>query len=403
MTQPTQAEGSTRQPLADIRVLDLSRVLAGPLSSMMLGDLGADVIKVERPGTGDETRGWGPPFDSRGESAYYLSVNRNKKSVVADLDIESDRAMILGLIGEADVVIDNFRRGALERRGVIPDDLLVRYQQLIWCTITGFGPQGDRAGYDLVVQAESGWMSITGEPDGDPVRVGVALADIIAGKDAAIAILGALSARGLRASSGSQRSREERRIHISLAHSATAALINVAQNSLVTGKDAERWGNQHPNLVPYQLFHAADRPMIVAVGTDAQWIACATALGLDDLAADASLAANSGRLTHRKEIIDSMSRRLAERNARDWIEVLSARGVPCGVVKSVLEALENVTASPLSGIAPSVPGSVRLPPPRLDEQGDAIRRDGWGVFASSHHDDGSIPGGTIPRPSDALH
>src|SRR6266851_231708 len=293
MSQPTQAGGTIRQPLTEVRVLDLSRVLAGPLCSMTLGDLGADVIKVERPGTGDETRGWGPPFDSRGESAYYLSVNRNKKSVVADLDIESDRTVIFNLIGEADVVIDNFRRGALERRGIMPDHLLVRYPQLIWCTITGFGARSDRAGYDLVVQAESGWMSITGEPDRDPVRVGVALADIIAGKDATIAILAALSARGVRARSGSSLSPEERRIQISLAHSATAALINVAQNSLVTGKGAERWGNQHPNLVPYQLFHAADRPMIVAVGTDAQWIACAIALGLDDLAADSSLRANS--------------------------------------------------------------------------------------------------------------
>src|SRR5260221_2125770 len=216
---------------------------------MMRGDLGACVIKVEGPGGGDETRGWGPPFDSRGESAYYLSVNRNKKSVAADLDIASDREMILDLIGEADVVIDNFRRGALERRGIVPDDLLVRYPQLTWCTITGFGAHSDRAGYDLVVQAESGWMSITGEPDGDPLRVGVALADIIAGKDAAIAILAALTARRLRASSGSRLSAGERRIHISLVHSATAALINVAQNSLGTGKDAERCVSQHLNLV----------------------------------------------------------------------------------------------------------------------------------------------------------
>ena len=387
--------------LSGVRVLDLSRVLAGPLCTMMLADAGANTIKVERPGTGDETRGWGPPFDARGESAYYLSVNRNKKSVVADL--ESDRRMILDLAREADVVVDNFRRGTLERRGIDLMALLREQENLIWCTITGFGPGSDRAGYDLVVQAESGWMSITGEPNGDPMRVGIALADIIAGKDAAIAILATLSGRELRASSGSRLSPEERRIHISLAHSATAALINVAQNSLVTRKDAERWGNQHPNLVPYQLFNAADRPMIVAVGTDAQWIACATALGLDDLAADSSLRANSGRIVQRDKIIGAMSRRLEERNADDWVELLSARGVPCGVVKSVLEALEDVTASPLSGIAPSIPGSVRLPPPRLDEQGDEIRRDGWRVFDSVHHDEGTITGGTIPRRSDALH
>jgi crotonobetainyl-CoA:carnitine CoA-transferase CaiB-like acyl-CoA transferase len=280
------------------------------------------------------------------------------------------------------VVVDNFRRGTLERRGIDPDNLLRENDGLIWCTITGFGSLSDRLGYDLVVQAESGWMSITGEPDGDPLRVGVALADIIAGKDAAIAILGVLAARGLRG--GAPLEPAQRRIHISLAHSATAALINVAQNSLVTGRDAKRWGNQHPNLVPYQLFRAADRPMIVAVGTDAQWIACATALGLDDLANDSSLALNAGRLAARARIVDAIAKRLAERDSHEWIAILGAKGVPCGVVNSVLEALHNVDTSPLTGIAPSVPGSVRLAPPRLDEQGDDIRRDGWRVFDTSH-------------------
>ena len=179
--------------LSGVRVLDLSRVLAGPLCTMMLGDMGADVIKIEKPGTGDETRGWGPPFDDRGESAYYLSVNRNKKSVAADLDLPADRQIVLDLIGAADVVVDNFRRGALERRGILPERLLEQHAGLVWCTISGFGADSERAGYDLVVQAESGWMSITGDPDGEPTRVGVALADIIAGKDAAIAILAALA------------------------------------------------------------------------------------------------------------------------------------------------------------------------------------------------------------------
>src|SRR5687768_4109397 len=223
--------------LNGVRVLVLSRVLAGPLCTMTLGDMGAKVIKIEKPGTGDETRGWGPPFDDRGESAYYLSVNRNKLSVAADLDSPDDRAMVLDLIGAADVVVDNFRPGALERRGLFPEQLLRAHDKLIWCTISGFGPGSGRAGYDLVVQGESGWMAITGDPDGEPTRVGVALADIIAGKDAAIAILGALAGRA--------RGAADRRILISLAHSATAALINVAQNSLVTGKDATRWGNQH--------------------------------------------------------------------------------------------------------------------------------------------------------------
>ena len=368
--------------LNDVKVLDLSRVLAGPLCTMMLGDLGAQVIKVERPATGDENRGWGPPFDQRGESAYYLSVNRNKKSVAADLDNETDRAMILDLAHDADVVVDNFRRGTLERRGIDPELLLRENPRLVWCTIPGFGPDSDRAGYDLVVQAESGWMAIPGEPDGDPLRVGVALADIIAGKDATIAILAALAAREIRGRDPLTPS--QRRIHISLGHSATAALINVAHNSLVTGEEAKRWGNQHPNLVPYQLFHAADRPMIVAVGTDAQWIACATALGLDDLANDASLATNAGRLANRRRIVDAISVTLASRNSLEWIAILGPKGVPCGVVNSVLEALRGVSASALTGIAPSVPGSVRFPPPRLDEHGDAIRSRKWHAFDPIH-------------------
>src|SRR5919198_5141890 len=178
------------------KVLDLTRVLAGPLCTMMLGDLGADVIKVERPETGDETRGWGPPFDERGESAYYLSVNRNKLSITLDFDDEGDRAVVARLLEGADVVVDNFRRGMLERRGIDPDEMIRKYPKLVWCTITGFGAQSDRRGYDFVTQAECGWMAITGEPDGDPMKVGVALADIVAGKDAVVAILAALVARG---------------------------------------------------------------------------------------------------------------------------------------------------------------------------------------------------------------
>ena len=353
-------------------MLDLSRVLAGPLCTMMLGDMGADVIKIEKPGTGDETRRWGPPFDDRGESAYYLSVNRNKKSVAADLDLPADRQIVLDLISTADVVVDNFRRGALERRDIVPDRLLQEHTRLIWCTISGFGADSDRAGYDLVVQAESGWMSITGDPEGEPTRVGVALADIIAGKDAAIAILAALAAR--------QSGEMSRHIFISLAHSATAALINVAQNSLVTGQDATRWGNQHPNLVPYQSFRTADRPLIIAIGTDAQWIQCVEALGLSELANDPTLETNAGRIAERRKIVDVMSKRLGQRPAREWLALLNERAVPCGLVNSVLEALSSVETSPLTGIAPSVPGAVRLPPPRLNEHGAEVRQHGWSAF-----------------------
>jgi crotonobetainyl-CoA:carnitine CoA-transferase CaiB-like acyl-CoA transferase len=353
-------------------VLDLSRVLAGPLASMLLGDLGANVIKVERPSSGDDTRGWGPPFDSSGESAYFLSVNRNKKSLAADLTNAHDRELISELISSADVVIDNFKRGMLERNGFEIGRILAKHSRLVWCTITGFGPDSDRAGYDFVVQAEQGWMSITGEPDGEPMKVGVALADVVAGKDACIAILAALVARA--------RTGRGRHVAISLSHSASAALVNVAQNALVSGEEPRRWGNGHPNLVPYQLFAASDRALVLAVGNDAQWIACANALGLDALAADHRLRANAGRIAERARVIAEMSSRIAEKPASHWIPLLDAAGVPCGVVRTVLESLRDIECSPFTGVAPSVPGTVRYAPPRLDQHGAEIRARGWASF-----------------------
>jgi len=342
---------------------------------MMLGDLGADVIKVERPAAGDETRGWGPPFDPDGESAYFLSVNRNKKSLAADLSVAEDRRLIENLIAEADVVLENFLGGALTRLGLNAEDLLDRNPSLIWCTISGFGPDSPRPCYDFVVQAECGWMAITGERDGSPMKSGIALADVVAGKDAVIAILAAVAERA----SGSL-SRDKRRISISLADSARAALVNVAQNVLVSGNDAARWGNAHPNLVPYQLFDAADRPFVIAVGSDGQWRACARALGLDDLADDRTLETNAGRVKGRARIVAVLSKRVRERGAQYWIDRLQSAGVPCGLVRSVAEALAFADASPLTGVPPSVPGSVRLPPPRLDEHGRSIRALGWRAF-----------------------
>jgi crotonobetainyl-CoA:carnitine CoA-transferase CaiB-like acyl-CoA transferase len=367
-----------RLPLDGVRILDLSRVLAGPLAGMILGDLGADVIKVERPGTGDETRGWGPPFDERGESAYYLSANRNKLSVAADLASAADRGLVEQLIAGADVVLENFKPGTLERRGLGADAMLTRHPQLLWCTITGFGPHSARPGYDFVVQAESGWMAITGDADGGPMKVGVALADVLAGKDAAIAILGALVARGRgRPGEHATSSVQARRLSVSLAHSATAALVNVAQNALVTRQEARRWGNAHPNLVPYELFEAADRPIVIAVGSDAQFKQCAHALGLDTLADDGSLATNAGRLAARARVVGAIAARVRSATAAHWLARLEDAGVPCGVVKPVLEALRAVDASALTGVAPQSPGRVRWPPPRLDEHGARIRSALW--------------------------
>jgi glutaryl-CoA transferase len=358
-----------------LKVLDLSRVLAGPVCSMMLGDLGADVIKVERPRVGDDTRGWGPPFNPDGQSAYFLSVNRNKKSVAADLSVEEDRRLIERLIAEADVVLENFLGGALARLGFDAEKMLDSNPALIWCTISGFGPNSPRPGYDFVMQAECGWMAVTGERDGVPMKVGIALADVVAGKDAAIAILAAVAERA----SGSL-SRDKRRISISLADSARAALVNVAQNVLVSGKDAGRFGNAHPNLVPYQLFDAADRPFVIAVGSDGQWRACARALGLDDVADDESLETNAGRVRNRDRVVSTLSERVREMRAQHWIDRLQSAGVPCGLVRTVAEALAVADASALTGVAPSVPGAVRFPPPRLDEHGESIRTLGWRAF-----------------------
>lgn len=364
----------TPQPLSGIRILDLTRVLAGPLAAMTLGDMGADVIKIERVGEGDETRGWGPPFDSRGESAYYLSVNRNKLSVAVDLRSSRDVQLLRDLISKADAVLDNFRPRTLERHGIDPRQFLASQPDLTWCTLTGFGSSSSRPGYDFVVQAESGWMAITGAPGGEPMKVGVALADVIAGKDAAVAVLTGLVSRGR------GRSVEDRHVYISLAGSAVAALVNVAQNVLVSGRDAGRWGNAHPNLVPYQLFDAADRSIVIAVGSDAQWQSCARALGLEELAADARLETNAGRLANRELIVGSIGSRVRDRSAAVWLAALGAVGVPAGIVRSVREAVADMDASPVTGVAPSAPGTVRRPPPMLDEHGALVRQHGWAAF-----------------------
>lgn len=357
--------------LSSIKVLDLTRVLAGPLCTMLLGDLGADVVKVERPGSGDDTRGWGPPFDERGQSAYYLSVNRNKLGLTADLASADDRALLARLAAEADVVVENFSPGVLERYGLGHAALCARHPRLVWCSITGFGAESERPGYDFVVQAECGWMAVTGEPGGAPLKHGIALADVIAGKDATVAILAALLAR---MSTGAGR-----HVQLSLAGSAEAALVNVAQNALVSGAPARRWGNAHANLVPYQLFQASDRALVIAVGTDAQWAACVRALDLP-LHGDDALRTNAGRLAARARVTGAIAARIAGRTAGEWQRRLDDAGVPCGLVRSVDEVLASSGASPLTGMPPSVPGSVRLPPPRLGEHDARIRAEGWGAF-----------------------
>lgn len=359
----------TESPLQGLKVLDLSRVLAGPLCGMLLGDLGANVIKVERPDGGDETRGWGPPFDDRGESAYFLSCNRNKRSLSADFDNPADRALIRDLALQADVVIENFLPGVLARKGLYADEIL-RNGNAVWCTITGYPDAPARPGYDFAIQAECGWMSVTGAVDGAPVKTPVAFVDVLAGKDATIAILAALVARERQPAAA-------RRIQITLAGSAIAALVNVAQNALVSGNEARRWGNAHANLVPYQLFETADRPLVIAVGSDAQWRALTALLGDADLAGDAELLTNAGRVRNRQRCVAAVQAALLTAASSEWIARCARAGVPVGAVKSVLEALATVEASPLTGVPSSVGGTALRRAPLLGEHSEEIRTRGW--------------------------
>ncbi|MBY0490965.1 MAG: CoA transferase [Gemmatimonadaceae bacterium] len=374
-------------PLEGLKVLDLSRVLAGPLCTMMLGDLGATVIKIERPKTGDDTRGWGPPFDDRGESAYFLSVNRNKASVAADFRQPEDQALLHALASEADLVVENYLPGTLEQFGLDAASMMARYPRLLWCTISGFGPDSRRPGYDFVTQAESGWMAITGDPTGAPMKHGVALVDVITGKDAAIGLLALLVARERAAA---PLPAAQRHLHVTLADSARAALVNVAQNALVSGRDARRWGNAHANLVPYQLFEAADRPFVIAVGADGQWPPAMRALALDVLADDPDLRTNAGRLAHRARVVQAIADQVRTQPATFWMTRLEAAGVPCGVVRTVQESLAelpgDVSTAARTGVPPLWNGRVRLAPPRMDEHGVSVRAKQW-----SFADDLPIP------------
>ncbi|HEX2208220.1 MAG TPA: CoA transferase [Longimicrobium sp.] len=394
---PDSDPNSPRGPLSGVRVLDLSRVLAGPLCTMILGDLGADVIKVERPGTGDDTRTWGPPW-AQGpqgrESAYYLSVNRNKRSVAADLKSQEGRALVLRLARDADVVVENFAPGMLDGWGLGYADLSRENPRLVFCSITGYGsdgPEPGRPGYDFAVQARAGWMSITGEPEGAPVKVGVAVVDVLTGQNAAIAILAALRERDV--------SGRGQRVEVSLFDSALAGLVNVTQAVLVTGREPRRWGNAHVTIVPYQAFDAADRPFIVAVGNDAQWRKLCAAMGADDLLADARFATNPGRVEHRHDVVTVLAARFRARPAAEWLAMMEAAGVPCAPVQTVGEALADPVLAardalwpmqgPSFGATPTVasplrfsrtPAALRDPAPALGEHTDDVARLGWDSF-----------------------
>jgi crotonobetainyl-CoA:carnitine CoA-transferase CaiB-like acyl-CoA transferase len=370
------------QPLAGVRVLDLSRVLAGPYCTMVLADLGADVVKVERPEGGDETRSWGPPF-AGGEAAYYLSVNRGKRSCAIDLSGEEGRALALELCAGAAVVIENFKVGGAERLGVGYEQIRERNPRVVYCSITGFGsrrrPPG-RPGYDFLAQAETGLMSITGAEDGPPYKVGVALVDVLAGLHAASAILAALHGG------------EGARIEVPLLDSGLAGLVNVAQNALVTGREPERHGNAHPNIVPYQDFETASGRIAVAAANDGLFRAMCRAIGMEELSTDERFATNAGRVENRGELIPLLAERLRERPAEEWVAALDGAGVPVGKVRTVREALaaaaaagrpatltvEHPSAGPLELVASPIwgpaDGAPPAPPPLLGEHtGEVLR------------------------------
>ena len=323
--------GTAGGVLGGLRVADFSRILAGPYATMMLADFGADVVKIEPPG-GDDTRAWRPPVDEAGESTYFGAVNRNKRSVVCDLATADGLAAARRLAETADVVIENFRPGVMERFGLDEASLRAVNPGLVYCSITGFGRDAGAAlpGYDLLVQAVGGLMSITGAPDGEPSKVGVALVDVLTGLNAFSGILLALRERDA-TGVGS-------RVDVDLLGSLLAALSNQASSTLATGRSPARLGNAHPSIAPYELFRAADRELVVAVGNDRQFAAFAAALGAPGLATDDRFVTNEARVAHRAELRAALEPLLAARTATDWVRTLSEARVPAGPVNTVAEA-----------------------------------------------------------------
>ena len=337
MAMAQDGQAPTDGALAGVRVLDLSRVLAGPYCAMTLGNLGADVVKVERPGSGDDTRRWGPPFVG-GEAAYYLSCNSSKRGVTVDLARAEGRALVRDLAARADVLIENYKAGAADAWGLGYETLAAANPGLIYCSIRGFhsdGPYGDRPGYDFIAQALGGIMSVTGEPDGAPAKVGIAIVDITTGLYAVAGILAALHARTL-----PERGGRGQRVEVNLLDAAAGWLANLGQSYLVTGDAPGRYGNAHPTIVPYQTFQAADGYMAVAVGNDGQWQKLCASIERPDLAADARYATNPRRVASRDELVPDLAATFRARPVADWVQRLTAVAVPCGVVNTIAQVFE---------------------------------------------------------------
>ncbi|MFN8448061.1 MAG: CoA transferase [Anaerolineae bacterium] len=373
--------------LSNVRVLDFTRVLAGPFCTMILADLGADVIKVESR-DGDETRQWGPPFDSQGRSAYYLSVNRNKRSLTLNLKSSAGQQIARRLAAQSQIVVENFKPGGMAAFGLGYDDLRALNPALVYASITGFGQTGlyhERPGYDFVIQAMSGLMSITGERDGEPSKVGVAIADVVAGLFAASSILAALR--------HAERTGEGQQLDIALLDTQIAALVNVASNALVSGETPGRFGNAHPSIVPYETFRAADGEFALAVGNDRQFAQLCQLIERPEWASDARFATNPARVQNRAALIALLNELFAGRSAAEWVAGALALGIPAGQLNTVSQILDDPHVQErgliheidaLRLVGPPVgfsatPPTVRTPPPALGEHTAAILRERLGM------------------------
>jgi len=384
------------KPLAGVKVLDLSRVLAGPWCTQLLADLGAEVTKVERPGAGDDTRHWGPPWHGEGDrrvAAYFLSCNRGKKSAAIDFAQPEGAALVRQLAAGADIVVENFKVGGLKKFGLDAASLRTADPRLIYASITGFGqdgPYAGRAGYDFIIQGMGGMMSVTGlpddEPGGGPMRAGVAIADLFTGMYTCVSIIAALYGR--------ERSGEGATIDMALFDTQLAVMANQASNALISGKDPPRQGNTHPNIVPYQPFDAADQPIIIAVGNDRQFARLAEICGHPEWTGDERFVSNSARVANRGEMVRLVSETIRQRPAAEWLDRLEAAGIPAGPINRISQALSDVQAQhramvrTIAGV-PVVGSPVRmdgaradsdLPPPALGEHtadvlGDLINAD----------------------------
>ncbi|WP_129138882.1 CaiB/BaiF CoA transferase family protein [Modicisalibacter coralii] len=410
----TVCDETLRKPLAGIRVLDLSRVLAGPWCTQQLADLGAEVIKIERPGRGDDTRGWGPPWlDGTTESAYFLSANRGKRSVTIDLARPEGQALVRRLAADSDVLIENFKVGGLAAYGLDAASLCEANPRLVYCSITGFGqdgPYASRAGYDFLIQGMGGLMSVTGQPDGEPTKVGVAFVDIFTGLYAANAILAALHRRETTGRGG--------HIDMALLDVQVGVLANQALNYLTSGRNPERLGNAHPNIVPYQAFATADGHLILAVGNDDQFRRLCEVLGMPGLADDARFATNAAHVAHRETLVPLLDARLRGAKSVEWLAAMEAAGVPCGPINRLDAVFDDpqvrhrglrIERCHAAGEPMSLVGNpIRLDgqrlnaeraPPRLGEHTDAVLAERLGLdpaaLAALHES------GVLGRPDDA--